>query len=399
MTASGLIRFVDLQAQYRSLKAEIDASVMEVLERGDFILGSSVTAFESSFADYCEVDHCVGVGSGLDALTLALQGLGVKPGDEVIVPANTFIATALSVLRVGATPVLVEYDPLTFNIDPARMARAITPRTSAIVPVHLYGHPAGMDRINEIAAERGLLVVEDAAQAHGARYRQRRCGSLGHAAAFSFYPGKNLGAYGDGGAITTNDEKLADWLRQARNYGSSVKYRHDVVGTNSRLDSIQAAVLGVKLPYLDQWNELRRATATAYHHVMWDLPVQLPASATGVEHAYHLYVIQTTERDALQEALRESGVETGVHYPVPIHLQAACRDRCVVPEDLEQTERAADILLSLPMHAEMSLGDIERVASTVRRYFSISDRSAFATAGDDCGNAREAEPADQLSRR
>ncbi len=366
MTAAP-IRFVDLQAQYRCLKAKIDAAILDVLDRGDFILGSAVTAFETSFAAYCEVEHCVGVANGLDALTLALQGLGVGAGDEVIIPSNTFIATALSVLRTGATPVLVEYDPATYNIDPARIERAITGKTKAIVPVHLYGQPADMDAIGSIALAHGLLVVEDAAQAHGARYHQRRCGSLGHAAAFSFYPGKNLGAYGDGGGVVTNDPKLAKWLRQARNYGSSIKHRHDIPGTNSRLDSVQAAVLNVKLPYLDQWNELRRAVATAYHELLWDLPIALPAQATDVEPVFHLYVVQTTARDALHAALNDVEIQSGVHYPIPIHRQPACRDRCVIPEPLEQTDTAAERLLSLPMHPELSLGDIERVAEVLRQ--------------------------------
>lgn len=363
------IRFVDLQTQYRSLKQEIDEAILAVLERGDFILGSAVETFEKNFARYCEVEHCVGVASGLDALTLALKGLGVTSGDEVIIPANTFIATALSVLQTGATPVLVEYDPDTYNIDPARVERAITAKTKAIVPVHLYGQPADMDALGSIATEHDLLIVEDAAQAHGARYRQRRCGSFGHAAAFSFYPGKNLGAYGDGGSVVTNDRRLADWLRQARNYGSSTKHHHEILGTNSRLDSIQAAVLNVKLQYLDHWIDIRRSVAVAYHDALGGLPIELPNTAADNEHAFHLYVIQSDAREALQEAFGQDGIQSGIHYPIPIHLQPACRDRCIVPEDLGQTEQAAKRLLSLPMHPDLSPGDIERVAIVMHRKF------------------------------
>ena len=366
------IRFVDLQTQYRSIKTDIDAAIHEVLDRGDFILGEAVTTFERSFATYCEADQCIGVGSGLDALTLALRGLGVTCGDEVMIPANTFIATALSVLELGATPVLVEYEPATYNIDPARIERAITEKTKAIVPVHMYGHPADMDPIVSIARAHGLLVVEDAAQAHGARYHGRRCGSLADAAAFSFYPGKNLGAYGDGGAVVTSDENLAAWLRKARNYGSTTKYKHDIPGTNSRLDSIQAAVLNVKLPYLDQWNELRRASASAYHELLWDSAIVLPTRAANVQPVFHLYVVETADRDSLHAALNDAGVQSGVHYPTPIHLQRACDGRCVIPEDLTQTETAATRLLSLPMHPELSLDDIERVAGIVRKHTTIA---------------------------
>ncbi len=371
------IRFVDLQQQYRSLKQEIDAAILGVLDRGDFILGASVEEFERAFAVYCGVKHCVGVGSGLDALTLALQGLGIQSGDEVIIPANTFIATALSVLHTGATPVLVEYDPTTYNIDPACVERAVTTHTKAIVPVHLYGQPAEMDTLESVAVKHGLYLVEDAAQAHGARYHQRRCGSLGHAAAFSFYPGKNLGAYGDGGAVVTNDRRLADRLRQARNYGSTVKYHHEIPGVNSRLDSVQAAVLLVKLNYLDQWNELRRSIAAAYHNLMWDVPIELPVPAAHIEHVFHLYVIQTEDRDALQTALNREGIPSGIHYPIPIHQQPACRDRCIIPEGLEQTERAAGRLLSLPMHPELSLDEIERVAAVIRSVSSDMGSSDF----------------------
>jgi len=360
------IRFVDLQAQYRNLKDEIDAAVQDVLNRCDFVLGAAVNRFEESFATYCDVDHCIGVGSGLDALTLALGGLGIGQGNEVIVPANTFIATALSVLATGATPVLVEYDPTTYTIDPECVRRAITAKTAAIVPVHLYGCPADMDAIGAIAQEHNLLVVEDAAQAHGATYRGRRCGSVGHAAAFSFYPGKNLGAYGDGGAVVTNNPDLAATIRKTRNYGSTIKYHHEVAGVNSRLDTVQAAVLNVKLPHLDEWNALRRSMAAAYHQAMWELPIDLPMMPDDRDHVFHLYVVQVDDRDLLQTHLQRCGIQTGIHYPVPIHEQPACADRCKIPHALRQTERAADRLLSLPMHPELLLGDVDRVADAVR---------------------------------
>jgi len=335
------VAFVDLKAQYRSIKDEIEARVGEVLRRCDFILGSAVAEFEEAFAAYCDAKHCVGVASGLDALALALRGLGVGAGDEVIVPANTFIATALSVMQTGAVPVLVEYDPDSFNIDPELVRRAITAKTRALVPVHLYGRPADMDPILAIAREHELLVVEDAAQAHGARYHGRRVGSFGDAAAFSFYPGKNLGAYGDGGAVVTSNDDLAREIRAMRNYGSTVKYHHDVVGVNSRLDSIQAAVLNVKLPYLDLWNQLRRASAALYQQWLWDLPITLPLTPSDAEHVFHLFVVLLDEREMLQAELSKVGVQTGIHYPVPIHLQPACKGRCSIPHSLSQTEEAA----------------------------------------------------------
>lgn len=371
------VPFVDLKAQYRSIKGEVEARTSEVLNRCDFILGSAVAEFEEAFAAYCEVKHCVGVASGLDALTLALRGLGVGPGDEVIIPANTFIATALSVLQTGAVPVLVEYDPDSFNIDPERVRRAITAKTRAIVPVHLYGRPADMDAILAIAREHALLVVEDAAQAHGAKYRDRRVGSFGDAAAFSFYPGKNLGAYGDGGAVVTNHDDLAREIRATRNYGSTVKYHHDVIGVNSRLDSIQAAVLNVKLPYLDLWNELRRTSAALYQQWLWDLPITLPLTPSDAEHVFHLFVVLTDERETLQAELNKIGVQTGIHYPIPIHLQPACQGQCSIPDSLSQTEEAAHRLLSLPMHTDLSEGDIEVVAHSIRQVvppFDLSKR-------------------------
>ena len=286
------IPFVDLQTQYRSIQEEVDVAVLGVMQRGDFVLGQAVADFEQAFARYCEADYCVGVDSGYSALELILLGYGIGPGDEVITAANTFIATTLAISNTGATPVLVDAHPETYNIDPALIEAAITPRTKAIMPVHLYGQPADMDPILAIADKHGLLVFEDAAQAHGARYKGRRTGSLGHAAGFSFYPGKNLGAYGDGGAVVTNDADLAERIRMLRNLGMKKKYHHEIKGFNHRLDTIQAAVLNVKLPYLDGWNEGRRRAAERYATLLGELPLVTPAVAPDVEHVYHLYVIR-----------------------------------------------------------------------------------------------------------
>jgi len=362
------VRFVDLQRQYCELKTEIDAAIQSVFARAGFILGSEVAAFEEEFADYCGAEHCVGVGSGLDALTLILKGLGIGRGDEVILPGNTFIATALAVTHAGATPVLVDHDPTDFTLDPGCFAAAISGRTKAVIPVHLYGQMADMDRINAIAAEHGLIVVEDAAQAHGATCHGRRCGSFGRAAGFSFYPGKNLGGAGDGGAVVTDDEGLDAWLRKARNYGSSVKHQHDLGGYNTRLDGVQAAVLRVKLRHLDRWNDLRRQFAEDYRVRLAGLPIALPATGRNRTHVYHLYVIRCGQRDALVSFLEDSGVSAGIHYPVPIHLQPAYRRRCLVPEHLRFTEHYAHQILSLPMHPHMTPEDVEYVVQCLHEF-------------------------------
>lgn len=362
------IQFVDLQRQYLDLKTEMDAAVAGVMFRADFILGSEVTAFEEAFASYCGAAHCVGVGSGLDALTLTLRGLGIGPGHEVILPGNTFVATALAVSHAGATPVLVDHDADTYNIDPAEAARAVNERTRAIIPVHLYGQPADMDALTAIADEHGLTVIEDAAQAHGAAYRGRRCGALGRAAAFSFYPGKNLGGCGDGGAIVTDDAELAEWLRKARNYGSVVKYKHESTGFNTRLDAIQAAVLRVKLRHLDNWNCIRTRIAETYDRDLADLPIVRPVTGAGCTHIYHLYVIRCGSRDALLAHLKERGVTAGIHYPVPIHHQPAYQRRCLAPRPLTNTERFANQLLSLPIHPHMTPADVARVTECLHEF-------------------------------
>ncbi|MBU0718123.1 MAG: DegT/DnrJ/EryC1/StrS family aminotransferase [Planctomycetes bacterium] len=356
------IPLVNLQAQHNDLRNEIDLAVDGVIRSAGFIQGPEVSAFEEEFAAYCETKHCIGVGSGLDALMLILRGLGIGEGDEVITAANTFVATALAIRHAGATPVLVDHDPETYNIDPALIPAAITPRTKAIMPVHLYGQPADMDAIQAIADEHGLIVVEDAAQAHGARYQGRRCGSMGWAAGFSFYPGKNLGAMGDGGAVVTNDDDLAQWLRAARNYGSTIKYHHSICGFNSRLDSIQAAVLRIKLRHLDRWNEQRRQWAAEYGTLLAATGVVLPATRGEVEHVYHLYVIRCADRDAVVSELQRHGIGAAIHYPVPIPGQAALRGRCIIPQPLTYTTTYCDQLLSLPMCPYLTNSQVEKVA-------------------------------------
>ena len=360
------IPLVNLRRQHEALRDEIEAAVRRVIEGGDFILGKEVAAFETEFAAYCGAKHCVGVGSGLDALVLTLKGRGIGPGDEVITVANTFVATALAILHVGATPVLVDHERDSYNMDPAVLREAVTPRTKAILPVHLYGQPADMDELNAVAAELGVAVIEDACQAHGATYKGRRCGSLGRAAAFSFYPGKNLGALGDAGAVVTDDDELAEWLRSARNYGSKIKYHHNIQGFNSRLDSIQAAVLRVKLRYLDQWNATRRRLAALYRARLAEVDVGLPIELPDREHAYHLFVVRTCERDALLAHLKSNGIEAGIHYPTPIHRQPAVRDECIVHGRLDETELSCAELVSLPICPAIEEDEIVGICGLVR---------------------------------
>lgn len=341
----------------------IQAAVQRVLASGWYLHGGELEAFEREFAAYSEVEHCIGVANGLDALHLILRGYGIGAGDEVIVPSNTFIATWLAVTHAGATPVPVEPDPVTFNIDPARIEAAITPRTRAIMPVHLYGQPADMDPINEIARRHGLKVIEDAAQAHGARYKGRRTGGLGDAAGFSFYPGKNLGALGDGGAITTGDAALAARLRQLRNYGSSVKYRHELQGFNSRLDEIQAAVLRVKLAALDADNEARRALArhylTALAPLAADTGLLLPQVPAWAEPVWHLFVVRHPDRDALRAPLARAGIECLIHYPTPCHRQPAYAGPTW--PDMPLTDRLHAEILSLPMAPYLGVAEVRQV--------------------------------------
>ena len=376
------VHFVDLQRQREELGTGIDDAIQSVLTSNAFVLGREVSAFEEEFAEYCGAKHCIGVGCGLDALTLALRASDIGPGDEVILPANTFIATALAVTQAGATPVLVDHDPETYNIDTRRISAAITRRTRAIMPVHLYGQPADMDQLQMIADEHGLILLEDACQAHGAVYKGRRCGSLGAAAAFSFYPGKNLGACGDGGAVTTNDDEIADRVRRLCNYGSMIKYHHETLGVNSRLDSIQAAILRVKLRRLERWNDARRHTADLYLSRLADLPVLLPMTSDSREHVFHLFVVRCAHRDRLLDYLSERNVFAGVHYPIPIHRQPAYEDNCVVPKPLTCTESLCGELLSLPMHPHMTPEDVEAVVGGIRDFYDrLSSRYIEDTVG------------------
>src|ERR1700704_963880 len=312
--------FVDLAAQYPTIAPEITEAVAKVLQETDFILGREVGLFEEEFAAFCEAKYAVGVDSGTSALELALRAYDIGPGDEVITAANSFIASALAISHAGAKPVLVDVDPYTYTMDVASVESAITPRTKAILPVHLYGHPAHMDPIWQLADKRGLVVIEDACQAHGTRYKGRRTGSLGHAAAFSFYPGKNLGAYGDGGMVVTNDRAVAKRLEMLRNYGQQEKYWHMFRGYNRRLDTLQAAVLRVKLKYLEKWNAARRQNANRYRLLLEKSEVITPNEASYAESVWHLYVIRVNQRDALRDYLASRGISCGIHYPIAIHL-------------------------------------------------------------------------------
>jgi dTDP-4-amino-4,6-dideoxygalactose transaminase len=355
------IPFLNLRAAYLELKPDIDAATARVLDSGWYILGPEVKAFEAEWAGYCEARHAVGLANGLDALTLSLRALEIGPGDEVIVPSNTYIATWLAVSGVGGVPVPVEPDPATYNIDPALIAAAITPRTRAICPVHLYGQPADMDPILEIARAHGLRVVEDAAQAHGARYKGRRIGAHGDIACWSFYPGKNLGAMGDAGAVTTDDEGLAERIRLLRNYGSRQKYVNEEAGVNSRLDPVQAAVLRVKLGVLDDWTERRRAIAAAYSDGLAGSDLTLPHVPGWAEPAWHLYVVRSPDRDALQTRLTEAGVGTLIHYPIPPHMQTAYAGLGMASDDLPLARDLADEVLSLPIGPHLSPEDVHKV--------------------------------------
>ena len=360
------IPFLDVPAAYAELQEELDDAARRVMASGQYILGPEVSAFEEEFAAYCGTRHAVGVGSGLDALRLILLALELTPGDEVIVPSNTFIATWLAVSQAGATPVPVEPDPAGHNITAAAVEAAITPRTKAIMPVHLYGQPADMDALVALGRDRGIPVIEDAAQAQGARYAGRRAGSLADAAGFSFYPGKNLGAMGDAGAITTDDDALAERVRLLRNYGSKVKYHHELPGLNSRLDSLQAAFLRIKLRHLDEWNERRRAVAARYlERLAGAADLVLPAVAPATEPVWHLFVVQHPRRDALQQQLTEAGVDTIIHYPIPPHLTAAYAAG-FEGRRLPVAERLGDEVLSLPIGPHLAAADADRVAGAVR---------------------------------
>jgi dTDP-4-amino-4,6-dideoxygalactose transaminase len=370
MNVAERVPFLDLRAAYAELQKPLDEALLEVARSGWYLLGPPLEAFEKAFASFIGTKHCVGVANGLDALELGLRAVGIEAGDEVIVPSNTYIATWLAVSRIGAVPVPVEPDAATFNLDPARIEAALTPRTTAILPVHLYGQVAAMDAISTIAEKHGLRVLEDSAQAHGARFRGGRAGSFGHASAWSFYPGKNLGALGDGGAITTNDPEIADRVRVLRNYGSRTKYVNEVRGVNSRLDDIQAAMLEVKLASLDDWNTRRRSCAAFYSRNLADTPLELPHVPEGHVPAWHLFVVRTPERSQLQAALRDDGIDTLVHYPHPPHRQPAYADTSLASLALPISEQMHREVLSLPIGPHLTSEQQHRVVEATQRYFA-----------------------------
>jgi dTDP-4-amino-4,6-dideoxygalactose transaminase len=369
------VPFVDLAAQYSGIAEEVTQAIGQVLRKTDFILGNDVACFEEEFAAFCEARYAIGVDSGTSALELALHAYDIGPGDEVITVANTFIATALAISYTGATPVLVDIDPLTYSLDLAQVEAKISPRTKALLPVHLYGHPVDMDAVIAIAQRHNLLVIEDACQAHGARYKGRRVGSLGHAAAFSFYPGKNLGAYGDGGIVVTNDERVRATIRMLREYGQLKKYHHKIRGFNRRLDTLQAAVLRIKLKHLDAWNLARRQHAQRYTQLLADSDLVLPQEASYAQSVWHLYIVRTQERGQLQTHLTQRNIATGIHYPVPIHLQEAYQDLGYRKGDFPVTEHYAEQILSLPMYAELTDSMISHVVESIKT-MPVIDRAA-----------------------
>ena len=362
------VDFVDLKAQYEAIAPEVNEVIHRVIENADFILGKDGELFEQEFAEYCEVEHAVGVDSGMSALELALRAHGIGDGDEVITVSHTFSATAFSISLTGARPIFIDVDPRTYNMDPIQIEAVITPRTKAILPVHLYGQPADMEEISAIARKHRLILIEDACQAHGARYKGKRVGGWGDAACFSFYPGKNLGAYGDGGMIVTGNADLADKLRMLRNYGQREKYNHILIAYNRRLDNLQAAVLRVKLRHLERWNSARRAAAHLYDELLKDIDgVVTPYAASDRTHIYHLYVIQHPQRDALLSHLREHNIFAGLHYPIAVHQQPCYEDLHVPPGLLPITESLASRVISLPMYPEIRPEQIQFVCDQVLR--------------------------------
>jgi len=366
-----VIPFLDLKAQYHSIKPEIDEAVLNLLESTQYVLGSEVAAFENDFAAYCGTKHAVGVNSGTSALHLALLAAGVGPGDEVITVPFSFVATVAAICYTGARPVFVDVDPVTLTMDPVQVEAVITPRTKAVLPVHLYGQPADMDPIVAAAARHGLAVIEDAAQAHGAEYRGRRVGSIGQLGCFSFYPGKNLGACGEGGMVVTNDDAQAKTLRMLRDWGQEQRYHHVLRGFNYRLEGLQGAILRVKLRHLETWTEARRRHAHAYDELLAGSDLRAVPARSDVRHVYHLYVVRHPERDAIQRLLGECGVQSGLHYPIPVHLQTAYADLGCREGEFPVSERAAREVLSLPMFAELTPAQIEEVASVVTRVATV----------------------------
>jgi dTDP-4-amino-4,6-dideoxygalactose transaminase len=365
------VPFLDLKAQYKTIKDEVHSAISEVMEKTAFAGGPFVAGFEKEFAFFCNCKHAIGVGNGTDALWLSLIALGVGPGDEVITVPNTFIATAEAITYCGAQPVFVDVDEMTYNMNPSLLETAITPKTKAIIPVHLFGQPADMDPIMAIAQERGLYVVEDACQAHGAEYKGRKAGSIGNTGCFSFYPGKNLGAYGEAGAVVTNDDTLAEKMRIFRDHGQAKKYYHGMIGWNARMDGIQGAVLGVKLKYLPDWNESRRKHAQEYNTLLSPLSnVIKPCVADYAKHVYHIYALRVKERDKLMTYLADKGISCGIHYPVPIHLQVAYSFLGLSPGSFPVAEKCASEFLSLPMFPELDKDQIKYVVDTIQEFFS-----------------------------
>ncbi len=359
------VPFLDLKAQYQSIKPEIDAAIARVLETSQFILGTEVAAFEQEFSAYCAATECIALNSGTSALHLALLAAGLGPGDEVITVPFTFVASVAAVIYAGARPVLVDIDPRSFTMNPAAIEAAITPRTKAILPVHLYGQTADMDPILEIARRHRLVVIEDAAQAHGAKYKGRTAGSIGDIGCFSFYPAKNLGAYGEGGAVTTSNPEYARTIRMLRDWGTDRKYHHILRGYNYRMEGFQGAILRVKLRHLDRWTEARRALARIYDQLLADSGVECPTEMPWARHVYHLYTLRSEDRDGLQAALLAEGIQSAVHYATPAHLQPAYADLGYSRGDLPQSEKAAGEVLSLPLFPEMTGDQIQKVSQTL----------------------------------
>jgi dTDP-4-amino-4,6-dideoxygalactose transaminase len=361
-----MIPYLDLKTQYHALKSELEPAIAAVLESTAFVQGPAVQAFERDFGAYCRTREAVAANSGTSALHLALLACGIGKGDEVITVPFTFVATAAAIEYAGARPVFVDIEPRYYGMDPASIEAAITPRTKAIMPVHLYGQPADMDPILDIARRRGLVVIEDACQSHGAEYNGRRCGSMGAIGCFSFYPGKNLGAYGEGGAAVTDDPALADAMRTMRSWGERVRYEHAVRGFNYRMDGIQGAVLGVKLRHLEAWTEARRSRAAVYRQRLAGSGIVLPEERPGSRHVFHVYAVRLRQRDAWRARLTASGIGTGVHYPIPIHLQEGYRDLGYSAGDFPVSEAVASEVLSLPMYPELTDAQVETIASVIR---------------------------------
>ena len=362
------VPFVDLKRQYSSIKPEIDAAIQDVLDNTAFIMGENVKNFESNFAKFCGVKHAIGVSSGTSALHLALLGAGIKPGDEVITVPNTFIATAEAISHAGAKPVFVDIDKETYTINVSKIKDKITEKTKAVIPVHLYGQMVEMDDLMELAQDNNLKIIEDSAQAHGAEYKCRKAGTIANSGCFSFYPGKNLGAYGDAGMVTTNDDEIAENVKILRDHGRSDKYEHKIIGFNHRIDALQAAILNVKLRYLNGWTDARRKNAKLYNELLSNVDVVTPVEKEYSKHVYHLYVIRTKKRDELQKYLKTHGIATGVHYPIPLHLQPAYSHLDYKEGDFTVTEEYSGEILSLPMFGELTEEEIGYVVEKIKEF-------------------------------